>query len=298
MAGRAKRQRGFDWLDALPDHIARHEADYGEPFTVELDREPKEYERKLLATLGARWTVKAVKLPTNDELDRRVSEIAARLGAAEQPMTVRCICGWSYFGAPEQAIALLREHRTTHSEEGIVANQNRDWTPDEIVEAIRRWATEHGSWPRSSNWQIQVVGYPTYNTVRKHFGSWSEALAAAGCDTSRADYLTAVPVASAELAGGRELVDAVAVDVEGTPDGTPEPLVTEEAPIDEDELVEFEVELTEQELAEYERLAGSDTEGKMDEFRLRYIEALVSLVEGGEAGYALLERLEGLLWVK
>lgn len=46
-----------------------------------------------------------------------------------------------------------------------------EWSREGVIHALRRWAIEHGSWPRSSEWQI----------------------AAAGVDTTRRDYLTHVP---------------------------------------------------------------------------------------------------------
>lgn len=67
------------------------------------------------------------------------------------------------------------------------------WTKQDVIDAMRRWVKGHDRWPRSQEWQVAVNGYPTYSAVRNLFGSWRDALAAAGCDTSRADYLDYVP---------------------------------------------------------------------------------------------------------
>lgn len=78
------------------------------------------------------------------------------------------------------------------------------YTHDEIIAAILRWADTHGEAPRQTDWNpamlrryarrmaVKAVGHlgriaeydsgdwPSEQTVRKYFGSWNAALAAAG----------------------------------------------------------------------------------------------------------------------
>lgn len=80
----------------------------------------------------------------------------------------------------------------------------RAWNHDLIVDAIQRWATETGAPPASSDWnpargrlmaqsalakarawheriqRFEAGSYPSVNTVRQEFGSFSAALEAAG----------------------------------------------------------------------------------------------------------------------
>ncbi len=60
--------------------------------------------------------------------------------------------------------------------------RKRIWTPDEIVEALKAWAAEHGQTPSFSDWKYADPAgrRPTASTVRDHHGSWNAALAAAG----------------------------------------------------------------------------------------------------------------------
>lgn len=54
------------------------------------------------------------------------------------------------------------------------------WTKEAIICAIQRWAAQYGEPPHSKLWKRAVPGYPNSATVKYHFGSWNEAIAAAG----------------------------------------------------------------------------------------------------------------------
>jgi hypothetical protein len=71
------------------------------------------------------------------------------------------------------------------------ANKARTlWTSETIVSAIQRWAAETGGPPTACDWntaQARATGrpprsphYPPASTVQKVFGSWSNAIEAAG----------------------------------------------------------------------------------------------------------------------
>jgi hypothetical protein len=53
----------------------------------------------------------------------------------------------------------------------------RAYTRDALILAGREWAETHGRAPRSHEWKVGS-DHPSATTVRKHFGSWAEFLAA------------------------------------------------------------------------------------------------------------------------
>ena len=61
----------------------------------------------------------------------------------------------------------------------------RFWTQEHVVAAIRRWESENGSQPVASDWIRAQDGYPSSRSVYPEpFGSWAEAVRAAGFETS------------------------------------------------------------------------------------------------------------------
>jgi hypothetical protein len=61
--------------------------------------------------------------------------------------------------------------------------EQRRWHPEVIIEAIRRFAAEHGRPPLSSECLPPIRewdGYPSAQTVQAAFGTWAAAIEAAG----------------------------------------------------------------------------------------------------------------------
>lgn len=58
--------------------------------------------------------------------------------------------------------------------------RRRAWERDDILDAIRRWDTDYGHPPTSTEWMRRVDGYPTTTTVATRFGSWANAVEQAG----------------------------------------------------------------------------------------------------------------------
>ncbi len=54
------------------------------------------------------------------------------------------------------------------------------WTDEDILDAIRHWATEHGQPPTANHWRNRHNGYPSLSVVTGHFGSWATAIERAG----------------------------------------------------------------------------------------------------------------------
>jgi hypothetical protein len=53
---------------------------------------------------------------------------------------------------------------------------HRTWEDSEIIDALRTWADEHGRSPKLTDWFFTHPDRPTSHTVRRRFGSWTEAL--------------------------------------------------------------------------------------------------------------------------
>lgn len=56
----------------------------------------------------------------------------------------------------------------------------RPWTHRMVVAAIRRWARETGRPPRSLEWGCAGPWWPSSHVVVKLFGTWKDAIRAAG----------------------------------------------------------------------------------------------------------------------
>lgn len=54
------------------------------------------------------------------------------------------------------------------------------WSRESILAAIREWAEEQGGPPLSSDWRAAGYGHPSSRTVALRFGTWNDAIAAAG----------------------------------------------------------------------------------------------------------------------
>lgn len=99
----------------------------------------------------------------------------------------------------------MTEHPGQSSVERPTGNRfQRTWTPERVIEAIQAWAGDLGEPPTSNEWEVgrpakyadaalakarlwhekaarfEGGGYPSNDTVKRIFGSFSAALAAAG----------------------------------------------------------------------------------------------------------------------
>jgi hypothetical protein len=57
------------------------------------------------------------------------------------------------------------------------------WTQDEILVALRKYAKEFGKPPAKQELEWPPTGYPSSRTVRRHFGSFTAGLRAAGLES-------------------------------------------------------------------------------------------------------------------
>lgn len=65
---------------------------------------------------------------------------------------------------------------------GLSIRRRHRWQPEDILNAIRAWTAEHGRPPERTDWyRTDPLGrHPSTGTVHDHFGSWTDALGAAG----------------------------------------------------------------------------------------------------------------------
>jgi Homing endonuclease associated repeat len=56
------------------------------------------------------------------------------------------------------------------------------WDPETIAYAIRLWHRTHSRTPFTSEWDQAGENHPSRQTVTRVFGSWNEAMIAAGFD--------------------------------------------------------------------------------------------------------------------
>lgn len=54
------------------------------------------------------------------------------------------------------------------------------WSAELVLEAIRNWVALHGDIPRVDDWKRPTDEHPTSTTVVHYFGSWNDAMVAAG----------------------------------------------------------------------------------------------------------------------
>jgi hypothetical protein len=62
------------------------------------------------------------------------------------------------------------------------ARRNTKWTDEVILAAIHRWVAEHGSTPKMEQWapHVKPDWAPHGVTVVRRFGTWNQAISAAG----------------------------------------------------------------------------------------------------------------------
>jgi hypothetical protein len=75
------------------------------------------------------------------------------------------------------------------------------FTPEQMLEALRAWASEHGRAPRFHDWGDPGYGRPTSREVTRVFGRWQLAIKQAGLKRTapRNSYWTRERIADAML---------------------------------------------------------------------------------------------------
>jgi hypothetical protein len=103
-------------------------------------------------------------------------------------------CGKTTDGSNGRALA----PRLCASCHTAAQHENRHWTPERVIAALQHYARVHGRAPFSSEWlyadvrydRMQTDGYeyPVPGIVQREFGSWLNAIEAAGLEPP--DYFT------------------------------------------------------------------------------------------------------------
>jgi hypothetical protein len=64
----------------------------------------------------------------------------------------------------------------------------REWTQEEVTQALLAWAAERGRAPTYNDWRRVSEEHPGVSTVEKLFGSWTEGLLAAGLPIAKRNW--------------------------------------------------------------------------------------------------------------
>lgn len=77
--------------------------------------------------------------------------------------------------------AFAERVRDTKPEEEVeTVPARRQWTRETIIEAVQKFAAEHGRPPKADEWVRSSLDHPTQSTVYQRFGNWGDAIVAAG----------------------------------------------------------------------------------------------------------------------
>lgn len=177
------RPGGWD-AEAVVEAIGDWAERYGEPPRL-VDWNPGLARRLDLEDVAALWEAERPRYPSSSTVRRLLGSWNAGLAAAAQRSTQS--------GLKRQA------PRPRHSADG---RHTTAWIPAEVIAALQAHAREHGASPRYDVWACaDATGRrPSTSTVLHLFGSWNEALRAAGLPVRReqpARRLTAAQRAAA-----------------------------------------------------------------------------------------------------
>ncbi len=104
---------------------------------------------------------------------------------------------------------------------GAVPPNRRRYTDDEILDAIHRWHAEHGEPPRSGDWRRLSDEHPSTSTVKVRFGSWANAIEAAGFPRPKRGVSRPPRPTPAPEAESGDPAAAPAVEADPVDDGAP-----------------------------------------------------------------------------
>jgi len=70
---------------------------------------------------------------------------------------------------------------------GFTPRAHPVWSEPDVIDAIKTWADEHDRQPPSrADWKRAHASHPSYTTARRLFGTWTNAIRAAGLSPQRA----------------------------------------------------------------------------------------------------------------
>ena len=131
---------------------------------------PKRWSEQELVAAVRRWVRLEGRVPTQADW-RPVRLGGAKRWEAEFPEWPPASASRIVFGSWNQMLEAA----------GVEVN-HPSWTPDEILAALRAYAGEFGKSPAKQELEWPPTGYPSSRTVRRHFGSFTAGLKAAGLE--------------------------------------------------------------------------------------------------------------------
>lgn len=131
---------------------------------------PMRWSRDEVVAAARKWTRLEGKAPTSGDW-RPVRFGGGKRWEAEFPDWPPASVGGLLFGGWSRLLEAA----------GIGVNKP-SWTPEEILAALRAYAEEFGKPPAKQELEYPPSGYPSSRTVRRHFGSFTAGLRAAGLE--------------------------------------------------------------------------------------------------------------------
>ena len=129
---------------------------------------PMRWSKEEVVAAARKWTRLEGKAPTSGDW-RPVRFGGAERWEAEFPEWPPASVGGLLFGGWSRLL-----------EAAGIATNKPSWTPEEILVALRAYAEEFGKPPAKQELEWPPSGYPSSRTVRRHFGSFTAGLRAAG----------------------------------------------------------------------------------------------------------------------
>jgi Homing endonuclease associated repeat len=162
-----------DWARAGPNHpqartLYRHFKSWNHALRragLEAVPPPVHYSwsRREIVTALQAWTRKSGRPPMSTEWAR---------ARPDHPSSCTVLAHFGHWEGALSAAGLEPRRRPPR--------RSQPWRPKEILEALENWTGAHGQPPASFDWLRAAPEHPQAGTVRKYFGSWQAALAAAG----------------------------------------------------------------------------------------------------------------------
>lgn len=162
----------------------------GEPLVLTVEKPLKPHGQRLMDSLGVRVEVRPVS-PLIDVQDATSSADCLQPGCPFEAESGRTHCRHHRRLGETVVLAARRlEDRPAVAEPSAPPSRpaarlgattpRKRWTREEIIEAIQAHAREHGYPPVASEWALQDATRPTRDDAKRVFGSWADAVEAAG----------------------------------------------------------------------------------------------------------------------
>lgn len=179
-------ENAHEWAEGLRQQVVAFEDDNGEPLVLHVERPLKPHGQRLMDSLGVE--VQLVT-PMIDVQAATSSQDCLQPGCPQEAEAGRTHCRHHReLGEPVVLAGRRVEDRPAVVALPPVARPAKtprrratsSWTREQIIEAIQAHAREHGYPPVASEWALHDERRPSREDAKRAFGSWADAVEAAG----------------------------------------------------------------------------------------------------------------------